>query len=88
MMMVTIKGEISLEQKEMAMEMESVLQEENGEMIVGLEASSSGGGGSGAGWGGRGDRRDGGGPPHRSYPRVESDMMTEVCHASKKMREW
>ena len=36
MMMVTIKGEISLEQKEMAMEMESVLQEENGEMIVDL----------------------------------------------------
>ena len=33
MMMVIIKGEINLEQKEMDMEMEAGLQEENGEMI-------------------------------------------------------
>lgn len=49
----------------------------------------SGGSGTGAGWGGRGDRRDGAGPPHRAYPpRRERYEDRSMSPPPKRMREW
>jgi len=49
----------------------------------------SGGSGTGAGWGGRGDRREGGGPPHRAYPpRRERYEDRSMSPPPKRMREW